>query len=68
MTDPTLAPCPFCGSTNLVLLEHEPEWFVVSCNQCNAEGGYNSGSDSTTPDDARAAWNRRPEQHRKTQE
>lgn len=64
----TLAPCPFCGGTNLTLREHDSEWFVVACKHCNAEGGYNGGSDSTTPDEARAAWNRRAAPQLRAQE
>lgn len=46
--------CPFCGS-DLVGLEKEkdfPPKFYVRCNQCFAQGGYDS-----TVDRAISNWN-----------
>jgi Lar family restriction alleviation protein len=56
-----LKPCPFCGSQDVKLREFEPECFVVACDGCNAEGGYNnSENESTTPEEAVSFWNDRP--------
>lgn len=60
MTAPDLKPCPFCGGTDLEIREMGEEWHVVSCNGCNAEGGYYLPDDSTMPEEAAELWNRRP--------
>lgn len=59
MTKPDLKPCPFCGSTDVHVRQIDKECSVVSCDGCNAEGGYFGGNDSTSPAEAIEAWNRR---------
>lgn len=59
MTAPDLLPCPFCGSVDLTIREMDEEWHVVSCNGCNAEGGYYPPNDSTMPEEAATFWNTR---------
>ncbi len=54
-----LKPCPFCGSENVKLFSLDDDCEVVSCDDCNGQGGYFAAPDSTGPDEAIAAWNRR---------
>ena len=54
-----LKPCPFCGGEASYKM-HDDEWWVVSCDNCLAEGGYYDGDESTAPSDARQFWNNRP--------
>ncbi len=54
-----LLPCPFCGSTNVRLFSLDEDCEVVSCDDCNGQGGYFAAPDSTGPDEAIAAWSRR---------
>jgi Lar family restriction alleviation protein len=57
-----LLPCPFCGGEG-ELYEPNEEVAVIACLQCNAEGGYYGGEDSSTPDDAIRLWNTRAPVH-----
>jgi len=54
----SLQPCPFCGSSKVAFFELEDETSVISCDGCNAQGGYYVG-ESTDPDEAVEFWNRR---------
>lgn len=63
LADDLLLPCPFCGSSKVRVYQpfgDASEFNVVTCDDCNAEGGYFNGEDeSTSPAEAIAAWNRR---------
>lgn len=48
-----LKPCPFCGSTNLVIPQGAPEYWVL-CDDCNA-----STEACTLQETAVKRWNRR---------
>ena len=58
-----LKPCPFCGETERLSVTHpfdeDDETALVDCDRCNAQGPYYGGSDSTSPEEAIAGWNRR---------
>ena len=60
MPESELKPCPFCGSADVDVCNLDEETSVVACDNCNANGGYFGGSDSTSPTEAIAAWNTRP--------
>ncbi len=55
----TLKPCPFCGSEKLTVSDYGEEVSCVTCKDCLAEGGHWGDSDSTSPDEAIALWNKR---------
>lgn len=48
-----LKPCPFCGSSNVVLYEMNPNSYA-RCRGCGAEGSLRSSHD-----EAAAAWDSR---------
>jgi Lar family restriction alleviation protein len=60
----TLAPCPFCGSSQVEAVSRaRGEMWFVACLDCHAIGpeppaGHQG--DPTTEAEAIAAWNRRP--------
>lgn len=54
-----LKPCPFCGSSDVSEFDLDEETTVISCNGCNAQGGYYL-EDCTQPEEAAEFWNRRP--------
>lgn len=54
-----LLPCPFCGSGNIRVFTLDDDTDVVTCDECNGQGGYYS-DDSTQPHEAAEFWNRRP--------
>lgn len=53
-----IMPCPFCGAAPRIE-EREPEWAIVTCPNCLADGPYYPEPDSTTPEDAVHLWNGR---------
>lgn len=55
MTKPKLAPCPFCGSRDLKIME-PGDWPFVTCLSCYADGPHLSLPDVSA---AIAAWNTR---------
>jgi Lar family restriction alleviation protein len=48
-----LAPCPFCGSSDIIQGTDDFGWHQVFCNQCCGT------MEDDIPDKAIAAWNRR---------
>ena len=59
MTEPKLKPCPFCGSKNITLYEHEDFGCYIVCENCNsAMGTVNEPLDET---EVIEHWNRRME-------
>ena len=51
-----LLPCPFCASEDLII---HPEWGVVVCLTCSAEGPYGMWNDEINEDNKLVAWNTR---------
>lgn len=52
-----LKPCPFCGESNTLFVEHDVSYYVV-CNLCN----YGCGTTAPvvrSEQEAIEAWNRR---------
>jgi len=58
VTAKDLLPCPFCNG-KAYLADLGDETSAVACENCNAQGGYYGGSDSTSPLEAAKMWNRR---------
>lgn len=48
-------PCPFCGSTNNIIMQSWFDEYKVLCLMCSCTSGA-----SKTQDGAIARWNRRP--------
>lgn len=57
----TFNPCKFCGSEVVELRVSDPnlKLYCINCLSCGAQGPF-VGCDS--PEDAREAWNRTPEE------
>lgn len=53
--DTDLKPCPICGSRGKLWETYDRKW-VVQCKQCSLTTPL-----TLIPDDAKEAWNRRPE-------
>ena len=57
MTEPELAPCPFCGCSNVVLMDGENQQvglYCVECFDCEACGPL-----AQTEEEAARHWNQR---------
>jgi Lar family restriction alleviation protein len=54
MSRPYHAACPFCGSTQVEILD-EPDSYVVECQGCEARGPRGAETES----EAWAKWERR---------
>lgn len=70
--EPTLKPCPFCGSKDVYLEdasdEHGELW-VIGCKNCFigiSAGGGDDGCCDATKEETIKAWNRRAHDGRKT--
>lgn len=50
-----LKPCPFCGSTNLIVVKEGPLSKWAACMGCNAQGPVEFGDE----EQAISSWNRR---------
>ena len=48
-----LKPCPFCGGSAELFGTKNSGIFYVKCLECDVDGNFD------TPEEARAAWNRR---------
>ncbi len=53
MTD-ELKPCPFCGSTNLEVMEIDEGYAAIACGTCDAFGPMGLGDEG-----ASLEWNQR---------
>ena len=52
--DEDLKPCPFCGGTELEILDIDEGFCAVACETCDAFGPMGMG-----PEGAREEWNHR---------
>lgn len=52
-----LKPCPFCGGTNLTIINVYGEEYYVDCSTCTT-----CGPGGETEEEAIKAWNRRVEE------
>ena len=57
-----LKPCPFCGSTRVVVSAEMPRAYYVECQDCWASLSWSYSSE----DKAIASWNRRAPDEEKT--
>ena len=52
--DEVLKPCPFCGGTDLDLVDIDEGYFAIACGLCDAFGPMGQGEDG-----AMTEWNQR---------
>ena len=55
-----LAPCPFCGSSDVYIEELEGDELVVECSECHAGMSGDSCDWANTKQELIEKWNRRP--------
>ena len=52
-----LKPCPFCGGTDIHIVENGPDGFSITCKDCNA--WVDNIFEDMTKEQAIELWNRR---------
>lgn len=55
--EPMIKPCPFCGGTDIHIVENGPDGFSITCKDCNA--WVDNMFEDMTKEQAIELWNRR---------